>query len=274
MKYTTPLRTPLRQVLLLLLLVGTSWSPAMAQRATHGHDHGHSHDEGMEALLNKYDKELHFVENKGQFGPTVLYRADFPLGQAVATREGMLVTAFDPEAVAARAREGMAIEEEMALGLPPRELLWRQRGHGWLLHFRGASPDMKVESMDAHADVRNYFVGGKERHAIGVRAFQEVWYRDVYPATDVRYYPAEDGSLEYDIVCKPGSDPKRIAIELKGIDRVWVNEKGELVMSTSLGEMVHPVPYVYQRINGREAKVAAAYRIEGANVVRFDDENA
>ncbi|MBK8499251.1 MAG: hypothetical protein IPL52_10615 [Flavobacteriales bacterium] len=54
---------------------------ASAQLADH-HDHG-----GIDELLNRHEQEIHFVENKGQLGPSVLYRADFPLGQAVATRE-------------------------------------------------------------------------------------------------------------------------------------------------------------------------------------------
>ena len=261
-------RSWLRHTALALVMLAASWSPLSAQRALHDHS-GHAHDEGVDALLRKYDQQIHFVKNMGQFGPTVLYRADFPMGQAVATSEGMLVTAFDPEAMEARAQEGIAIEAERAQGRPARPLTWRQRGHGWLMHFRGASPDMTVESMDAHADVANYFLGDKASHAVGVSSYQEVWYRDVYRGTDVRYYPAADGSLEYDIICKPGSDPKQIAIELKGIDRAWVNDKGELMMQTSLGDMSYPAPVVYQRANGRERKVEARYVVEDKNVIRF-----
>jgi hypothetical protein len=83
---------------------------AAAKPGHSGHSH---HDDELDALLNRHDQEIHFTENLGQFGPSVLFRADFPLGQAVATREGMLVTAFDPAAVEARQREGIAIEEEM-----------------------------------------------------------------------------------------------------------------------------------------------------------------
>ncbi|MBL0043527.1 MAG: hypothetical protein IPP33_03625 [Flavobacteriales bacterium] len=78
----------------------------------------------------------------------------------------------------------------------------------------------------------------------------EVWYTNVYAHTDIRYYPDANGALEYDIICKPGSDPRNIAIEFKGIEQLRVNEKGELVMPTSLGELTYPAPLVYQRVNG------------------------
>ena len=127
-----------------------------------------------------HDQEINFLENKGQFGPTVLYRADFPMGQAVATRDGMLISTFDPLAVEARQREGIAIEEEQQRGLPNRPLKWQQRGHGWLMHFRNALPTMRVESKDAHEGTTNYFLGNMEQHASGVQSFQEVWYKEVY----------------------------------------------------------------------------------------------
>ena len=260
-----------QRIALILVLAITLSAQLSAQVAQHRDpvrpEQAHSHDD-IDALLNRHDQEIHFTQNQGQFSSTVLYRADLPMGQAVATEEGMLMTAFDPDAVLARQDQGIIIEEEINRGLPIRELKWQQKGHGWLMHFQGASPDMYVESQLAHEGTTNYFLG--DRNAQDVRTFQEIWYKDVYHNTDVRYYPAADGSLEYDIICKPGSNPSSIAIELKGIDRVSVSDKGELVMSTSLGDMSYPAPIVYQRINGREIPVKAKYLISGKNVIKFD----
>jgi hypothetical protein len=265
----------LQRTLCSLVLGLAIWLPVGAQHARQDHaaakpgHSGHSHhDDELDALLNRHDQEIHFTENLGQFGPSVLFRADFPLGQAVATPEGMLVTAFDPAAVEARQREGIAIEEEMHDGKPMRPLVWNQRGHGWLMHFRNASETMRVVPKDHHEEVSHYFLGDRN-HATNVRSHQEVWYQDVYKGTDVRYYPAADGSLEYDIICKPGSDPRQVAIEFKGIDKLRVNDRGELVMSSSLGEMTYPAPYVYQRVNGRESEISSAYVVEGDNILRF-----
>ena len=127
---------------------------------------------------------------------------------------------------------------------------------------------MKVETRTAHADVSNYFMGGVD--ALDVRSFQEVWYTNTYPGIDVRYYPAEDGALEYDVICKPGSDPKQVAIEFEGIERITVGVKGELILHTSLGDMAYPAPVVYQRIKGRERPVKASYVLEGKNSLRFE----
>jgi hypothetical protein len=227
-----------------------------------GHD-----DAAADELLHKFDKEITFTQNQGQFSNGVLYRADFPLGQALATAEGMYMKTYDPAAVKERQDEGFRIEQAMHDGKPSRPLVWQERGHGWLMSFQNASPSIRIESREPHEGTTNYFVGGKT--ALDVRTSDEVWYTNVYPHTDVRYYPDANGALEYDILLKPGSDPRNIAIEFKGIERLRVNDKGELVMPTSLGEMTYPAPVVYQRINGREKAVEASYRVSKNNVLGF-----
>ena len=244
-----------------LILAGPT---LFAQRSTSSATSDHA---AVDALLHDHDQRIEFTENKGQFSEGVLFKAEFPLGQALATREGMVMKAYDAEAVRQRQQEGIRIEQEMHDGLPGRPLVWREKGHGWMMHFLNTTAAMRVESRDAHEEVNNYFTD--RGHSTDVRSYQEVWYTSVYRNTDVRYYPAADGSLEYDILCMPGSDPREIAIELKGIERLRVNDKGELVMPTSLGDMTYPAPVVYQRINGREVPVTASYTVSNNNVLGF-----
>ncbi|MBK8614519.1 MAG: hypothetical protein IPN85_13790 [Flavobacteriales bacterium] len=244
-----------------LLLAGPN---LFAQRSTTSATPDHA---AIDALLHDHDQRIEFIENKGQFSDGVLFKAEFPLGQALATREGMVMKAYDAEAVRQRQEEGIRIEQEMHDGRPVRPLVWREKGHGWMMHFLNTSNAMRIESRDAHEEVNNYFTGRGQ--ASDVHSYQEVWYTGVYRNTDVRYYPAADGSLEYDILCMPGSDPREIAIELKGIERLRVNDKGELVMPTSLGDMTYPAPVVYQRINGREVPVTASYKVSNSNVLGF-----
>ncbi len=270
--YMTPTeRRWLRHTALTLLLLLATWIPASAQLAQREKDHHHHddhHSEALDEILHKYDHRIEFIENKGQFRKEVLYRADFPFGQALATPEGMLIKAYDPKAVLARQEEGMLAEKDVQDGRLARPLTAREKGHGWRLRFQNGSPTMRVEGRDPHDDPRNYFVGMTA--ALDVRTFQETWYRDVYAGIDVRYYPAADGSLEYDVICKPGSEPRAIAIEHEGIEQLRVNEKGELVMTTSLGEITLPAPIVYQMVGGRERTVEASYRVTGKNVLGFD----
>ncbi|MCB0759579.1 MAG: hypothetical protein KDC01_14035, partial [Flavobacteriales bacterium] len=253
-------------LMLVLALALPSFGQLAEMRPAISKSHDHQHDD-LGGLLNVHDQEIHFTENKGQFTSPVIYRADLPMGQAVATSSGMVVTAFDPATIEQLQQDGIAFEKEIQAGLPHRVPVWHKKGHSWKLNFTGSSPSMKVESRNSHEGTSNYFMG--DVSAMDVHSYQEVWYTNTYRGIDVRYYPAADGSLEYDIICKPGSDPKQVAIEFEGIDRISVNRKGELVITTSLGDLTYPAPVVYQRANGKETSVKASYTVEGKNTLRF-----
>ncbi|MBS1568208.1 MAG: hypothetical protein JST45_02085, partial [Bacteroidetes bacterium] len=261
---------PLIKLAMVLCMAGalstSGWAQAAALPARITKDAGHNHDD-LSGLLNEHDREIHFVENKGQFSAPVLYRADLPMGQAVATASGMVVTAFDPATLQQFQQAGVAYEKAIQDGMRATVPVWHKRGHSWKLNFNGTLADMRVEARASHEGMANYFQGSIA--AMDVRSFQEVWYKNTYRNIDVRYYPAEDGSLEYDVICKPGSDPNQIAITFDGIDHMEVNNRGELVLTTSLGNIVYPAPVVYQRGQGKERSVEAAYVVEGKNTLRF-----
>ena len=66
-----PHRSTWMRALCSLLLLLMASATLMAQLASKPAPKGHDHDE-LDGLLNMHDQEIHFVENKGQFGATVL----------------------------------------------------------------------------------------------------------------------------------------------------------------------------------------------------------
>ena len=58
----------------------------------------------------------------------------------------------------------------------------------------------------------------------------------------------------------PGADPKQVSFAIEGADSKRINEVGDLIVTTSAGEMVHHQPLVYQlKAGGEKDKVLAAY---------------
>ncbi|MEI7802479.1 MAG: SprB repeat-containing protein, partial [Bacteroidota bacterium] len=224
-------------------------------------------DPNIKDLLNYYKKQIYFTQNKGQWNSTALYKADFPLGQAVATKEGMLVGTYNPQDESKSYDRGIREEETIARGERFEEPKVVVHGHGWLMQFVGNSPEMNITSQGMHSDKFNYFIG--ETQETNVSSYQEIWYNHVYDNVDVRYYPSEQGTLEYDIVCKPGFDKNKIAIQYKGIDKMYLNENGELILKTSVGDMTFPSPVAYQNINKKRVAVDAKYVLTG-NTVSFE----
>ena len=113
--------------------------------------------EDINELLHYYEKQIYFTENKGQFNPKVKFRADFPLGQAVVTDEGMYVSAYDHESVGALHREGEDVEFQLQNGGAFRTVNTGLKGHTWMMNFLNRSSSMTISGKDQHADFNNYF---------------------------------------------------------------------------------------------------------------------
>ncbi|MFX1254162.1 MAG: SBBP repeat-containing protein [Promethearchaeota archaeon] len=64
---------------------------------------------------------------------------------------------------------------------------------------------------DKNQHAINYFYG-KARFT-DVPSYNEIWYEDLYPGIDLRYYMSAQG-LKYDFIVHPGADPAEIAIEI------------------------------------------------------------
>ncbi len=218
-------------------------------------------------MLNYYDKQVYFTQNQGQWDSKALYKADFPLGQAIATKDGMIVGTFDPANVEAQSQWGEKQEAAKTKHLPFTEPEPHAKGNGWMMNFINHSPSMTVEGNTKHDDVFNYFHGGQSQS--DVSSYQEIWYNNVYDKVDVRYYPSKDGSLEYDMICKPGFDKDAISIKMDGISKVILKKDGSLSLKTSVGDMTLPTPVAYQNINGQRVPVEVHYVVSGDNIVTF-----
>ena len=180
------------------------------------------------------------------------------MGQALVTDKGMIVGIFDTASIAAAVKQSERREKAQKAGMQFNEAPLSIKGHGWNMKFINSLPEMSIANQIKYDEQYNYFLGNdKSKYATNVTNFGEIYYQNVYKNTDVRYYPSEDGSLEYDIICKPGSDPKQIELQLEGIDQYKI-ENGKLRIKTSVGELDFPEPYSYQVIDGKEKKVNCA----------------
>ena len=227
-------------------------------------------DPKISSMLNFYDKKIYFTVNKGQWPDSVLYKADFPLGQALVTSEGMVVGTYDAKAMAARNAQYERKEKAEHDRVKFTEEDIKVPAHGWLMNFINHSNAMHVEGDSKHAEYFNYFEGrDTSKYATNVSSYQEIWYKNVYDNVDVRYYPSATGTLEYDIVCKQGFDKNDIAIQLKGIDKMYLKDNGHLILKTSVGDMEFPSPVAYQKINGVKKSVEVKYVIKN-NILSFE----
>lgn len=134
------------------------------------------------------------------------------------------------------------------------------------MKLAGSNPDPRVEGIEELPGRSHYFVGSDpSKWRTGVPSYRRVRYESVYPGVDLVYY-GNQRRLEYDLIVAPGADPKTIALEFEGAEKIAVASDGDLVLTTSAGELRQQKPFMYQEVGGARREVAGGYRLEGDEI--------
>lgn len=134
------------------------------------------------------------------------------------------------------------------------------------LHFLNAAMAEAVGEQEQSATASSFLGNDPSRWKSGIRRYERVRYREIYPGIDMVVY-GNDGQIEYDFVVAPGADPRRIQIGVSNADRVWADTDGNLRIRTNGEEIVQRRPTAYQ-VDGR--RIGASYRLNGDGSVGFD----
>ncbi|MBI4910130.1 MAG: SBBP repeat-containing protein [Acidobacteria bacterium] len=127
------------------------------------------------------------------------------------------------------------------------------------LQILGASATSRAVPAEPLPGISNYFLGNDpSKWRSYVPHYGQLRYENIYERIDAVFYSSE-GRLEYDFVVQPGGDPSRIQLAWKGVDGVRIDGGGDMIVSTSAGDLRHKKPVVYQMIGGRKVAVAASY---------------
>lgn len=171
---------------------------------------------------------VRFEANQGQTDPAVEFVSRGP-GHAVFLAGTETVFVLAGEQAGDRAASGEAVR----------------------MRLTGANDDPEVEASDVLPGLTNYFLGNNPAAWVtGVRSYGRVRYSEVYPGIDVVYYGNADDDLEYDFVVSPGADPRVIGIDVDGGTGIALDDDGNLIVTTSVGEVRQKRPILYQQGRG------------------------
>ncbi len=98
--------------------------------------------------------------------------------------------------------------------------------------------------------------------------FERVRIPAVYPGVDMIYY-GKQGQLEYDFVVQPHAQPDRIAFTYEGGAHLRLDASGDLIVSTTNGEVRQKRPILYQERGEGRQLIAGSYRSLGNNRIGF-----
>jgi Beta-propeller repeat len=128
-----------------------------------------------------------------------------------------------------------------------------------------------AEAADLLPGKSNYFIGkDSSRWITNIPQYRQVGFKSIYPGIDAVYY-GNSGRLEYDFVLAPGSDPKNLRFLIKGADRVYLDDTGDLHLAVSNKTIDLHKPVAYQSEDGVRNTVSASFTIgKNDNVVAID----
>ncbi|MBR5028758.1 MAG: hypothetical protein IKX51_06030, partial [Bacteroidales bacterium] len=198
---------------------------------------------------------MHFTENKGQWENNILFKSVITNADLFLERNCFTILLADPKNPKGKPY------------LNDKNTNKNYRFHAYRVNFLNSRPE-NVVGDDKEDTYENYFIGNDpKKWASEVRLYQTVVYRNIYPKTDLKVYSAQ-GALKYDFVLQPGASAKNICLSYDGTDGLRT-QNGNLIIKTSVADIVEMKPYAYQIIDGQEVEVECSYKIKG-NTVTFD----
>ncbi len=113
------------------------------------------------------------------------------------------------------------------------------------IDFLGQKNNCVVSAVDPLAGKLNYVFNGKETYNVSV--FKKVIYTNVYDHIDVEFIidPNNSIPLKYNIILNPGANINDIQMVCLGSNKILLNNKGNLEMSTDIGNISETIPFSF-----------------------------
>ncbi len=138
------------------------------------------------------------------------------------------------------------------------------------MKIKGANKSVKAKAEDKLQSYSNYFIGNDpSKWRTNVSHYAKVRYSDMYKGIDLVYHGTNQ-VLEYDFEVAPQIDPKQIAIEFQAIEKLEIEENGDLSIKTSNGTLSNHKPIIYQEIDGQKQMIAGNFKLLSNDSVGFE----
>ena len=176
---------------------------------------------------------LYFIQNRGQFNKKALFYARTSKYFIWITKKGLI---FDSvrKSKEDKTKNSTLIKRDVSR-----------------LLFKGANKSPEIVPIDTTNYRVNYFTGkDKSKWKTGISTSKAVVYKNIYPDIDLKVYGKEK-QIEYDWIVKPGGNPANIRFEFKDVKGTELDNKGNIIITTEFGKIIHKRPSAYQRKNNK-----------------------
>ncbi|MDD5088046.1 MAG: T9SS type A sorting domain-containing protein [bacterium] len=197
-----------------------------------------------------------FVPNLGQWEGEFAYRGQAGGGSFFITSSGVTMKFVEKD-------EGGRMKDDRRLdemeGLSRSEPI---RGHVLRLNFIGANTWPEFSGEERLPGYSNYFLSADSTQwRSRVPHYGKVIAKEVWPGIDVEYRLQTKG-IETVFRVQPGADGSQVVLEYEGLDApLRVDANGNLILSTSLGEIQEQAPFAFQNHGRVQKAVPVRFRV-------------
>jgi hypothetical protein len=185
---------------------------------------------------------LSFIENQGQADERVAFYIQSPSRSLYFTRDGHIL--------------------RLSLGKGDDA-----KAHTIKVELVDAATE-RIQSLQHAPGIVSYFKGSREEWKTAIPTHARIGYVQPWPGIDLAYDGA-GGRLESIYTVAPHVDPAQIQLRYSGQDSLRLDEHGNLVVTTSLGEITETAPILYQEIEGRRILVEGRFILLDEATVAF-----
>ncbi|PWH86454.1 DUF7948 domain-containing protein [Brumimicrobium oceani] len=224
----------------LLLYICLLAFTSTAQEITHAHSVHHA-----------------FVENKGQWEDHVFFKNKVNGGNMWVEQGRVLFQLQDYSQL----QEAHFSKKEFKEDIRFKEKLVE-------LEFVDALEIQNIEKKGATEHYYNYFLGNdKTKWASEVRGFEEFTLKEIYSGIDLRFIEQEK-QIKYEFIVAPNAVADQIKLKYTFQDELEIDNEGNLIVRTKLGNIIEEKPYAYQIVNGKIVEIPCQFELN-ENKVTF-----
>jgi len=121
------------------------------------------------------------------------------------------------------------------------------------INWLNANVSPEIKKGKTQQGYENYYLASCPEGALQVKCYSNLTYENLYPGIDLKWYE-KNGTLEYDYYVAANSDYKKIQLEYKGAEKIFVDRNGTLIIKTPLGVIKEQKPLVIQNQRPLPAK--------------------
>ncbi|WP_163538970.1 SBBP repeat-containing protein [Gracilibacillus sp. YIM 98692] len=226
-------------------------------------------DESQKLTVDTFERiPTYFVPNIGRMEDEFIYYYMQGSGCAVyfTTEEIRFLFLETPP----RTREeGQSREDKCNLEEPAKEVQVFRIDFRFLHANKGVKPEGRGEM----SGKVNYFKGNDpSKWHTNISVFDKVVYPDLWPGIDL-VFRGENGQIKYEFVVHSGAKVEDIQFTYDGAKNIDLDEEGNLLIDTLLGQMRDERPVSYQEKDGQQVYLESSFQLlqngKGEDVIHF-----